>query len=250
MRTAPLVALGIAAYAIFVAATVPARWVAAQAESRTRNTVRVHEANGTLWHGAARADVAIPGSGWLPMDNVAWRWQPAELLRGRLAFEVDAQASGLAARGTLARGLSMWHASGEASASAAFASTVAPILSTWRPEGRLALRTDGFAWDEREARGDVQAEWSDATIALSQVRPLGTYRASLHAEGTGAKLAVTTIDGALRLTGNGDIVFPSRFVFNGEARAQGPNAAALDPLLDLMGPRRPDGSRTLAWRTS
>ena len=250
MRTGPLVAIGIAAYAAFLAATVPARWAAAQAEGRMRNAVRLHEAHGTLWHGAARADLAAPGGVWVPVESVAWRWQPVELLRGRLGFRVDAQASGLTARGTIARGPSLWHASGEATGSAAFAAALAPILSTWRPEGRLTLRSDAFTWDEREARGEVQAEWSEASVALSQVRPLGTYRATLRAEGAGAKLAIATVDGALRLTGTGDIVFPGRIVFTGEARAQGPDAAALDPLLDLMGPRRPDGARTLAWRTS
>jgi hypothetical protein len=58
------------------------------------------------------------------------------------------------------------------------------------------------------------------------------------------------VDGPLRVTGQGDIAFPSRITFNGEARAQGTAASALDPLLDLLGPRRPDGARTLAWRSS
>jgi hypothetical protein len=68
--------------------------------------------------------------------------------------------------------------------------------------------------------------------------------------GANAKVAVTPRAGPRRVSGNGEVVFPGRFTFNGEARAQGPAAASLDPLLDLLGPRRPDGARTLAWRTS
>jgi len=248
MRTLTLVVLGVVAYAAFLVATVPARFVAAQVQAHAGDRIRVHEAHGTAWHGAARADVAIPG-GWLPLDNLAWRFLPSELARGRIAVALDAQAADLAAQATVARSASSWHVAGEANGNASFVSTIAPLLATWRPEGRIALRTQGFDWNDREARGDVQADWSDAALALSQLRPLGAYRATLHAEGPSGKLAVTTLDGPLRLTGQGDIVFPASITFNGEARAQGPAAASLDPLLDLLGPRRPDGARTLAWRS-
>jgi general secretion pathway protein N len=249
MRAAPLAALGIAAYVVFLGATVPASFVASQVEARARDRIRVHEAHGTLWHGAARAEVAT-AAGWIPIDNLAWRFQAARLLQGRLVFALDAQAAGLAAQGTLARGFAFWHVSGEANGDAGALASLSPLLANWRPEGRLAIRTDHFAWNDREARGSVQADWRDAAVALSQVRPLGTYRATLRAEGTGGKLEVATVDGPLRVTGTGDIVFPSRTTFNGEARAQGPAASSLDPLLDLLGPRRPDGARTLAWRSS
>lgn len=249
MRRAPLIAVGIAAYIAFVVATIPASFVAARVQANAPDRIRVHEASGTLWHGAARADVAA-GPAWLPLDNLAWRLRPAELFSGRLAFAIDAQAAGATARGTLARGLSKWHASGEASAPASLAGTWLPLLATWRPEGRIDVRASDLAWDDREARGDAIAEWRDAAVALSQVRPLGSYRATLHADGSSGKLEIATLDGPLRVTGHGDLAFPSRFAFNGEARAQGPQATALDPLLDLLGPRRPDGARTLAWRSN
>jgi general secretion pathway protein N len=249
MRTAPLVALGLAAYVAFAIASVPARFVAAQVENRADGAVHVHEAHGTLWQGAAGVDVAIAG-GQVALDNVAWRFLPAQLLRGRVAFAVDARSPALSGQGTIGRDVSSWHAAGEAAGDAAVASSVFPLLATWRPEGRVTLRSSGLSWNEREARGTAQAEWRDAAVALSQVRPLGTYRVTFDAAGASAKVAVTTLDGPLRVGGNGEVVFPGRFTFNGEARAQGPAAASLDPLLDLLGPRRPDGARTLAWRTS
>ena len=248
MRPAPLAALGILAYIAFLAATIPATFVAARVQASVPDRVRVHEASGTLWHGAARVDIAAGGT-WIALDNLAWRLRPAELLTGRLAFAIDAQASGAAAQGTLARSLSKWHASGQASAPAAFAATLLPLLGTWRPEGRIEARASDFAWDDREARGEAIAEWRDAAVALAQVRPLGSYRATLRAEGPGGKIDIATIDGPLRVSGHGEVAFPSRFTFDGEARAQGPQSAALDPLLDLLGPRRPDGARTLAWRS-
>jgi general secretion pathway protein N len=96
-------------------------------------------------------------------------------------------------------------------------------------------------------RGEARAEWKDATLALSPVRPLGTYRAELRGAGGPAKLTVTTVDGALRISGDGTLTAPSRFAFSGEARGNGPQAQALEPLLDLLGPRRADGARALRW---
>jgi general secretion pathway protein N len=249
MRTAPLVALGVVAYAAFIVATVPARFVAAQIESRANGAVHMHEAHGTLWQGAAGVDVAIAG-GRIALDNVAWRFLPAQLLQGRVAFAVDARSPALSGRGTIGRDVSSWHAAGEAAGDAAVASSVFPLLATWRPEGRVTRRSNGLTWDEREARGTAQAEWRGAAVALSQVRPLGTYRVTFDASGANGKLALATLDGPLRVSGSGEVVFPGRFTFNGEARAQGPAASSLDPLLALLGPRRPDGARTLAWRTS
>jgi general secretion pathway protein N len=248
MRAAPLVLLGVVAYATFAIGTMPARFAAAQVEERARNTVHIAEASGTVWHGAARAQVDAGGVR-IALDNVAWRWLPAELLSGRLAFAIDARAGEAQANGIVARSVGLWHASGTVEAPAAFAATAYPLLGTFRPEGRIAARTDGIAWNDREARGEALAEWRAAAVAFSDIRPLGSYRVKLQAEGAAMKLDATTLEGPLRVTGQGTVTPPSAVTFNGEARAEGPNARALEPLLDMLGPRRADGARTLQWRT-
>src|SRR5512140_2299898 len=161
MRAPALVAIGLVAYGVVLVATMPARFVAAQIESREPGVLRVHEAHGTVWHGAARVEVAL-GPAWLPIESLAWRLVPRELLSGRLAFAVDAQAADAAGKGVIARSAAGWHARGEASAPASFAAAVMPLAGTWRPEGRIDVRTEGVAWDSREVRGDVVAEWRDA----------------------------------------------------------------------------------------
>jgi hypothetical protein len=61
-------------------------------------------------------------------------------------------------------------------------------------------------------------------------------------------LTVTTLEGPLRVTGHGTFSPPSRASFSGEARSEGDAARSLDALLDLMGPRRADGARSLELR--
>jgi len=52
----------------------------------------------------------------------------------------------------------------------------------------------------------------------------------------------------LKVSGQGTFTPPSKLSVSGEARGEGPNAKQLDALLDLMGPRRPDGARALEIR--
>src|SRR5688572_18203595 len=107
MRAAPLVALGVVAYAVFLAATIPAPVVAAHVASETRGAVRLHEVKGTAWDGAARAIVTLPATSF-DVDVVTWRWRPASLAAGRFAFEVDATMKQLEVRGEVGRGLAAW----------------------------------------------------------------------------------------------------------------------------------------------
>ena len=64
-----------------------------------------------------------------------------------------------------------------------------------------------------------------------------------------ANLTVTTVEGPLRIAGKGSFAPPSQLNFSGEARGDGPNAGALEPLLNLIGPRRADGSRAIELRS-
>ena len=70
------------------------------------------------------------------------------------------------------------------------------------------------------------------------------------AEGHAGKVTISTLDGALRVSGQGTLTPPTRFAFKGEARATDAQAKALEPLLSLMGPQRADGARDLNWRVN
>ena len=62
------------------------------------------------------------------------------------------------------------------------------------------------------------------------------------------KVTLATTRGPLSLAGNGTLPLPGRFTFAGEARAEPGRERELEQLLDLLGPRRADGARTLAVR--
>ena len=246
MRTRTLAAIGIAAYAIFLVATIPASVVAARVAAGSHGLVQVDTPRGTLWHGEASASVLAPG-GSLVLDRFEWRFAPAALAAGHLAFDVSARGHGVDATARIGRGLSRWLvASAEAHVDAQLAALFAPLAAAAHPEGRVALATRELrVRDDGAARGRLEATWSDAAVSLSDVKPLGKYRLEAGAEDGPVAIDVTTLGGPLRVSGHGTFTPPGRVSFSGEARGEGEQARALEALLDMMGPRRADGAREI-----
>ncbi len=250
MRTRTIAALGVAAFVFFLAATVPARFVAARVQGRSAGGVEFLETQGTLWNGSAKARVATPG-GPFTLERIEWHFLPERLAAGRLAFDVSASGKGVDANAQLARAFSGWElASLKAAIQASTLTSILPLVAAWRPEGRIEIASPSLAWNEREARGSASAQWRDAAVALTDVRPLGTYRLDAAAEGGTTRIDLATLSGPLRISGKGTLTMPARLTFSGEARGEGDTARSLDPLLDLMGPRRADGARALELRTN
>jgi len=249
MRPRAIAIVAAVAYAIFLVALVPASFVADRITAATQGRVSLANAGGTLWRGAARVRFTAAG-GWLDLDSLEWRLDPARLLAGRLAFDATAMAQGLRARAQVGRGIGGWELRDAAlEASLASLATLAPVAARWRPEGKLVANVPLWQWNERGVRGGASVEWRDAAVSLSEVKPLGSYRMTANGDGGLAQLALTTTGGPLQVTGKGE-AGPAEIRFSGEARAEASVAKALEPLLDLVGPRRPDGARSVELRIS
>ena len=248
MRLPAIAALGVVAYGFFLVATMPAAFVLARAQDAQPGKFEVREAHGTAWHGSAKVTLNSPG-GIVPVERLEWRLLPARLALGRIAFDIAAAAPGIEARYEGARSLTRWDVRNlDVRGAASAMAMVLPWLVPLRPEGTVAITSEKLSTDGRELRGDARIEWKGAAVGLSDVRPLGTYRADIRAEGHAGKVTVTTLEGRLRVTGQGTLTPPTRFDFTGEARAEAADAKALEPLLNLLGPERPDGARSLAWQ--
>jgi general secretion pathway protein N len=248
MRLRALAIAGVIAYVLFLVALIPASFVAERVTAATGGRVAIANAGGTLWNGAARVRLTLAG-GWLDLDNVEWHFAPLELGVGRLAFDTSATAQGIDAKARVGRAFGGWElANMELTASLPAIATLAPVAARWRPEGRLTVDAPKWEWNDRGARGEATVEWRDAALSLSEVKPLGSYRAVATGDGALTQLAVKTLGGQLQVNGKGS-AGPALVTFSGEARPSDSSVAkALEPLLDLMGPRRPDGARSLELR--
>ena len=248
MRTRTLAIIGIAAYLAFAAALMPARWLAAKAATTAPSPFVVQEADGTLWKGNARALLTAPG-GTLVVDRVEWDFLPSRLLQGRLAYAVRLRGAGFEADYEAGHSLAGWSVRDlTARADAALAAAALPLIARWRPEGSVSAVAAEVHGTGSEVHGTIRVELKDAATNLSAVKPLGAYRLEVAGEGASGKLSLSTLEGPLRLAGQGRVEWPARFTFSGEARGEGPNARALDPLLDILGPAKADGARSLDWQ--
>lgn len=248
MRPLRLLALGVAAYTAFLVATLPASLVAPRLAEATGGQARLANATGTAWNGSARLAVSARGMAFT-VENLRWRFLPSRLLAGRAAFAVEARLGKLQAEAEVARTPLTWRVDGlRGGGDVSSLANVLPLLASWQPAGTLAFEAPTLAWDGDRAAGSASLEWRDAALAFSAVRPLGTWRAQLDAEGTTGKLSLSTLKGPLRLSGKGTLAFPGRSTFSGEARAEPGRERDLEAVLALLGARRPDGAHALELR--
>jgi general secretion pathway protein N len=95
--------------------------------------------------------------------------------------------------------------------------------------------------------GSAHLDAQDIASRLSTLRPMGSYRLSWQANAalsdnmSGPTIALSTLQGALRLSGKGEWI-GSRLRFVGEASAAPEREAALANLLNIIGRR--SGART------
>ena len=240
-----LFVLGIAAYALFLMALLPASFVAARIERATEGAVQLNDATGTLWRGAARVVVATP-AGPFAVERLQWIFQPLQLARGRAVYQLSGAAKDFRMGGEMGRSFGGWEIPLlNVTGSAAGTSSFLPLLAPWRPEGELALDVSDLRLEGGALLGKARAEWRNASLAISEVRPLGTYRVDLAGEGGPARVTLSTLKGPLQVSAQGTLAPPTRIVLKGEARAEAAFAEKLQPVLDLFGPRRPDGARSI-----
>ena len=92
-----------------------------------------------------------------------------------------------------------------------------------------------------QVAGSAEVSALRITSRLSTLRPMGSYRLGL-AGGDAPTLRLDTLDGSLRLSGQGQWV-GARLRFAGEASAAPEREAALSNLLNIIGQRQ--GARSL-----
>ncbi|MFP5398906.1 MAG: type II secretion system protein N [Gammaproteobacteria bacterium] len=236
-------------------AFAPAAWLARALAAGTDGRLLLADARGTAWRGSAvpvltggpdsRDAAALPGRlGW----QLRWRgsgfdlvlthdgcidgdlvlhWQPG-LSRQTLALQPRADGA-----------VGQWPM--------AWLAGLGTPWNTLQPGGRARLSASAarFVWAGNRVAfdGAAQLDLLGVSSRLSTVDPLGSYRLTLQGQGDGATaLALSTLDGALRLDGSGRLA-GGRLQFRGRGQAAPGSEAALDNLLNIIGRRQ--GASTL-----
>ena len=231
-----------------IAATVllaPARWLGAVIAHVSQGRVLIADASGTVWRGSgqlaltggagSRDRAALPG-------RVRWRLMPG-LTGAQLALDTDCCTP----HGPLTLGISPRWDGGQIRLTDAQARLPADWLdglgapfNTLQPRGELGWQSQGLTLLWQAGRlvvsGQVLITARAMSSRLSPLRPLGSYQVTIDG-GETATLKLTTLEGRLQLTGDGQWT-GGRLRFQGLATPAPGLEAQLANLLNAIGRRR------------
>lgn len=223
----------------------PARWLASLVRQASGEHVVLASPRGSFWQGSAQL-VLSGGAGSLDAmalpGQVSWRIRPAW---GGLDVQLNAeccmrQAWALQARPVGWGGLQLALADSQSQWPAALLSGLGTPWNTVQAQGQLAASTHGLNLRWTQGRlamsGRLQLDALQISSRLSTLQPMGSYRLTLLG-GSPSALELSTLEGSLQLTGQGQWV-GQRLVFDGAASATPGSVDALSNLLNIIGRRK------------
>ena len=233
--------LGSALALVFFA---PASWLGAGLAAASEGRLQLLDAHGTVWNGSAR--LLLTG-GTASRDRAAlpsplnWTLRPAWAgftlrLGAACCTPVPLQARLTLGWTTqdvrLSDVTSQWPA--------AMLAGLGTPWNTVQAEGSLELTTRSLSFKNTDGRlsmaGTAQLKALDVSSRLSTVRPMGSYQLDLTGGNT-PQLGLSTLSGALKLSGNGSWV-GSRLRFSGVASVEPELVGAFTNLLNIIGRRQ------------
>jgi len=239
-----------AAVALTVLVFLPATWLGSMVETQTGGRLTLGDAQGTLWRGSAFVGGAAGANGavtpLLP-GRFSWELSPMVLL-GQVDITLE-NPQALSQPVNLSGSWSQWQVSPAALLLPAerLAGLGAP-LNTLAPSGVVKL-----SWTTLELTRSGQAllvngrtllSLNDMGSRMAPVKPLGSYELTMDWRGQQAQMSLSTVRGALLLSGTGALD-KGRFQFSGQAQAADGYEDTLVNLLNLLGQRRMVGGKKI-----
>jgi len=238
-------------------AFAPAAWLASAVASATADRLLLTDARGSVWSGSAllvlsggpgsRDASALPGRiEW----TVAWSGLGVEL-RARQACCLRGEVRALIRPGLGRVSVQVMPAESTTIGQwpAAWLSGLGTPWNTLQLGGALRLTSPGLSveWVQGRLRfsGEAALDVANASSRVATLDTLGSYRLTLRgnaASADAASLTLITVDGALRLSGQGEWT-GTGLRFRGEAQAADGSDAVLNNLLNIIGRRQ--GARSV-----
>lgn len=243
-------------------ALAPASYADAALSHATQGRMRLAQAEGTIWNGSARLVLAEGGAhaaegtaaqAAFGRDDALVR---GVAIPGRIDWSIRAlpllvgQLDALLRFDRVARPVRVHGSWGEVRIDAGAIDLPSVELgglgSPWntvRPAGALSLSWENLVLRPTGLDGRARIELRGTSSAMTPVRPLGSYRVDVVGRGNRAELSIATIDGPLRLQGNGSFEADRGLRFVAEASVEARERDRLQSFLGLIGPR--EGERTI-----
>ncbi|KMZ12279.1 General secretion pathway protein N [Candidatus Burkholderia humilis] len=216
---------------------MPAAWIVPQFSKATGGHVNLVDPNGSLWRGAATLMLAagsdgggatlLPGriewttSFWaLFTGHVRMTMRQSEAMPEPISVDASTRAATLSA--------------GQIGVPATLFAGLGAPFNTLNFEGQVRLSWTDFRVLGRNVYGQVVVTLDDMVSRVSRMKPLGSYRVQIQAQGGEAEIGLSTSKGPLWLTGQGAIS-QGATSFEGTAKAEPDQRENLAGLLNLLG---------------
>ncbi|MDD5366740.1 MAG: type II secretion system protein N [Gallionellaceae bacterium] len=240
------IVLAVSALLVLLLAQAPATWLDRALQRASSGLVGLADARGTLWRGNGTVQAILPSGRVETLEAVRWTVDPWALFALHLHIAMTSERDGkpvldatLAPTGFTVSELRL-------DAPAALLGVLSPTIRGAQITGRLSVRASGIRADRQTTTGSANLTWSDAGSALTPIYPLGSYMVNLRGVGKGMEFTLSTLAGALTLSGSGQWQPGSPLAFNGTARPAPDQARQLTPLLRILGREGRDGSYQIA----
>ena len=228
----------------------PATWLAQSVANGTQQRLLLADARGTIWSGSAvpvltggpdsRSAAVLPGrASWtLGLSGLALELRVRQpcCITGEAVLQLRLGPDGVQVQLVRSTGtLGEWPA--------AWLSGLGAPWNTLQLTGTLRLSSPGLSLERVAGHwrfaGQADLELSDMQSPLTTLDRLGSYRVQLRAgaAGQGPAVALSTLNGALLMSGQGQWT-GTHLRFRGEARAATGFESALDNLLNIFGRRQ------------
>ena len=218
----------------------PATWLDAALQRGSRGALSLGDAQGRIWAGSGTLQALLPRGEPVTLGRLRWSVAAAELLRGRLRFNVLSMPEGAPLVDVSLGTAGLTIHSSHLQLPAALLGAVSPTLREAALGGQLLIEASEFQWTRQQAAGAVDIVWTDAATGRVRVNPLGSYRIECQGEQSGAggldcRIATISADAALKLTGSCRLASGQPIELDATAEAGESARRELVPLLRIIG---------------
>jgi general secretion pathway protein N len=233
----PIIAVALLSVFFTLLAMMPAAWIVPQFSKTTGGHVNLVDPAGSLWQGSASLMLAAgtDGSGaTLLPGRIEWTTAFWPLFTGRVHMtmrQTQAMPDAVTVDATL-RGATV--SPGAIVVPAALLSGLGAPFNTLDIDGDVRLSWTDWRVFGRNTYGQLVVSLNDIGSRVSRVKPLGSYRVVVQAQGASATIDLSTGKGPLMLDGHGTLS-PQSTEFHGTASAAPEARENLAGLLNLLG---------------
>ena len=235
----------------------PAHWLTQAIENASGQRMLLQDPQGTVWNGSAQwvlnegplnlaATSQATHTSALP-TRVTWQLGPRfDFTQLRLTLSATLASACCTPEpvrvdvSPLWRGVQVQVSNHTSSWPANWLVGLGAPWNTVQPEGQMQLQTSQLTWTQQAGQAQLQGQAElrllQLSTRLSTLRPLGNYRVRVQG-GDAITFALDTLEGSLRLQGNGQLL-NGHVSFSGEASSAPDTETALSNLLNILGQRQ------------